>query len=327
MVIVLNGYIVIDFAMQIQFGGRDSMPKDKSVDLTERILETHYTPQQAQKVLGMDRDTFNNYVRRGTIHRVTFVDPKGHGYFKKQEIDALAEKIEALLIAAENPDFTYRGVGRTPDGKFSKQQMLEDLAQENRLATVHFGERYGQSPERMAARRRYVEVNPDSTYYLFNYSKMIASINIVPLSHDALLEFQEGKRGWQFSDDKILQYEPGFPLELIIIDTMVTSSASPRQQDNYVSYLLRGLSKTMQEWGSKGIEIKSIDACGSTDKGEQILQNAGFTFLGEHNNRRMYYLEIEESNLKLLQPYKTAWAEWQQKQSLQVEKKDAKNME
>jgi hypothetical protein len=288
------------------------MSEDKPVDLTERILETHYTPQQAQKVLGMDRDTFNNYVRRGTIHRVTFVDPKGHGYFKKQEIDALAEKIEALLIASENPDFTYRRVGRTPDGKFNKQQMLEDLAQENRLATVHFGERYGQSSERMAARRRYVEINPDSTYYLFNYSKMIASINIVPLAHDALLEFQRGKRGWQFSDDKILQYGSGFPLELIVIDAMVTSSASPRQQDYYVSYLLRGLSRTMQEWGSRGIEIKSIDACGSTGKGEQILQNAGFTFLGEQNNRRMYQLVVEDSNLKLLQPYKAAFAAWKE---------------
>ncbi len=288
------------------------MSENKPADFIERILETHYTPQQAQKVLGMKRDIFNNYVRRNILHRVTFVDHKGHGYFKKQEIDALAEKIEALLIASENPDFTYRGVGRTPDGKFNKQQMLEDLAQENRLATVHFGERYGQSPERMAARRRYVEVNPDSTYYLFSYSKMIASINILPLTHDAILEFQAGKRGWQFSNDKILQYEPGFPLELIIIDAMVTSSASPRQQDYYVSYLLHGLSKTMQEWGSRGIEIKSIDACGSTDKGEKILQNAGFTLLGEYNNRRMYHIEIEESNLKLLQPYKTAFVAWKE---------------
>jgi len=281
-------------------------------NFNERVLETHYTPQQAQRVLGMDRDTFNNYVRRGVINRVTFIDSKAHGYFKKGEIDALAEKIEALLLAAEAPNIYYRGLVRTPEGKIDRQQMLEDLAQENRLATTYFGEGYGQLPERTAARRRYLEVNPDSTFYLFNYSRMIASINIVPLTHDAVLEFQEGKRGWQFSDDKIKLYEPGDPLELIIIDTMVTPSASPEKRNRYASYLLHGLAKTMQEWGEKGIEIKSVDACGASDEGEHILQSAGFTFLGLKGKRRMYHLEIEESNLKLLRPYKKAFANWKQ---------------
>lgn len=287
----------------------------KNPSLNERILETHYTPQQAQKVLGMDRDTFNNYVRRGVLNRVTFVDTKGHGYFKKGEIDAMAEKIEGLLLAAESPNIYYRGLLRTPEGKIDKQQMLEDLTQENRLATAYFGEGYGQLPERMAARRRYLEVNPDTSYYLFNYVRMLASINIVPLTHDAVLEFQEGKRGWQFPDEKIKHFKPGEPLELIIIDTMVTPSASPEKRDRYASYLLHGLAKTMQEWGAKGIEIKSVDACGATDEGVHILQSAGFTFLGQKGRRKMYHLEIDESNLKLLRPYKIAFARWRSKQN------------
>ena len=144
------------------------MPANKKADLNERILQTHYTPLQAQRVLGMDRDSFNNLARRGAIHRVNFIDTKGHGYFRKVEIDALAAKIEGLLLTAESPDFIYRAIGITSDRKFSKQQMLDDLEQENRLATIYFGEKYGQLPERMAARRRYVELNEQSTYYLFN---------------------------------------------------------------------------------------------------------------------------------------------------------------
>ena len=75
-------------------------------DYDKQIGELYYTPQEAQKLLGMNRDTFNNYVRRGSIKRYTFVGP--HGYFLKQEIDSLAERIEATLLAAETKHIVFR---------------------------------------------------------------------------------------------------------------------------------------------------------------------------------------------------------------------------
>src|SRR5580765_6378672 len=151
-----------------------SPEKKPLTNLNEQILEGYYTAQEAQKRLGMTKDMFNHHVVQGTIKRYTFVGK--HGYYKKTEIDALAEKIEALLLASEVADLQYRAVGRLSNDQFSKQQMLADLDQEGRLAIIHFGEKYGRMPERIAARRRYVEVNPSSTYYLFNHTTLVASI-------------------------------------------------------------------------------------------------------------------------------------------------------
>lgn len=277
-------------------------------DFDKQIAELYYTPQEAQKVLGMGRDTFNNYVRRGSIKRHVILG--SHGYFLKSEIDSLAERIEATLLAAETKNLIFRPA------------KTEDLDAINHLAYYHFGDG-ALTPERKAARQNYIETNKESTFCLFNGEKLLASIDILPLKHDAILEFREGKRGWQFPTEAIKQYEIGEPLELIIIDMMTTLNASPRMRETYAADLLRGLSKKFEEWGRKGIEIKTIDACGGTELGRRILENAGFEYTGEKQPRRhMYHLEIENSNLKLLNPYRVGREEY--KNRLEVNSKSLK---
>jgi hypothetical protein len=265
-------------------------------DFDKQVSELYYTPQEAQKILGMSRDTFNNYVRRGSIKRYTFVGP--HGFFLRSEIDGLAERIEAALLAAQIRNYSFR------------RAELGDLDLINYLAYTHFGEG-ALTPERKAARRRFLEANPDSTFCLFDSEQLLASIDIVPLTHDAILEFREGKRGWQFSNEQIEQYKPGYPLELIIIDMMVTLRATPQARENYAGSVLRGLSRQFKEWGSQDVEIKSIDASGGTELGKHILESAGFKYMGEKQpNRHIYHLDVDTTDLKLLKPYKAALTEW-----------------
>ena len=274
------------------------MPGAKKVltDFERQIAELYYTPQEAQRVLGMSRDTFNNYVRRGSIKRHTIIGT--HGHFLKSDIDDLAERIEVALLAAETKNLIFRSA------------RLEDLDAINHLAYYHFGDG-ALTPERKAARQRYIETNKDSTFCLFNNEKLLASIDILPLKHEAILEFKEGKRGWQFSSDQIEQYEPGKLLELIIIDMMVTLNAAPRARENYAGDLLRGLSRKFGEWSKKGVEIKTIDACGGTELGRRILETAGFEYTGEKQLRRhMYHLEVEKTNLKLFKSYREGLVEW-----------------
>lgn len=270
-------------------------------DFDKQIADLYYTPQEAQKVLGMDRDTFNNYVRRGAIKRHVIIGSQGH--FMKKDIDDLAERIETALIAAERPkNLVFR------------RAEMSDLDAINRLAYYHFGEG-ALTPERKGARLRYLETNPSSTFCLVNGDKLLSSIDIVPLAHAAILDFREGKRGWQFPSEMIELYAPGHPLELIIIDMMVTLNASPRVRESYAGDLLRGLSRQFREWASNGIEIKTVDACGGTELGRRILESAGFSYTGEKQPRRhMYHLEVEESDLRLLKPYRQALAEWKARQ-------------
>jgi hypothetical protein len=275
------------------------MPRKKRalVNLNEQIAVGYYTAQEAYTKLGMTRDAFNNYVKQGAIKKTTFVG--SHGYYKKTEIDALAERIETLLLTARDQELEYRTA------------TLDDLDAEIDLAALNFGRKRAEATRE--ARIRFLQANPEITHYLFSQGRMVAAINLVPLTHDAILEFREGKRGWLFDTSQIEQFEPGHRLECIIIDMMTTTRVTLDQRHRYASDLLNNFShRTLVEWGKRGIDIATIDACAGTEDGERILKRAGFKYTGKHDEREMYRFNIDESNLKILQPYKTALAQWRE---------------
>ncbi len=274
-----------------------SRKKRVLVNLNEQIAVGYYTAQEAQEKLGMTRDMFNNHVKQGTIKKTTFVGT--HGYYKKIEIDVLAERIEALLLTARNQDLEYRAA------------TLDELDAEIDLAALNFGRKRAEATRE--ARARYLHTNPEITHYLFSQGRMVAAINLVPLTHNAILEFQEGKRGWLFDTSQIEQFKPGHRLECIIIDMMTTTRVTLDQRHRYASDLLSNLSRiTLVEWGKRGVDIATIDACAGTDDGERILKRAGFEYTGIHDEREMYRLDIDSSYLKILQPYKIAIAQWKE---------------
>ena len=142
---------------------------------------------------------------------------------------------------------------------------------------------------------------------------MVAAINLVPLTRNAILEFREGKRGWSFDTNQIEQFEPSHRLECVIIDMMTTTRVTLDQRHRYASDLLSNLSHiTLVEWGERGVDIATIDACAGTEDGERILKRAGFKYTGKHDEREMYRFDIDESRLKILQPYKTALVQWKE---------------
>ncbi|HEU5383260.1 MAG TPA: hypothetical protein VFV38_48285 [Ktedonobacteraceae bacterium] len=273
------------------------MPREKKslVNLNEQIAVGYYTAQEAQKRLGMTRDMFNNHVKQGTIKKTTFVG--SHGYYKKTEIDALAEKIETLLLTAHDQNLEYRTA------------TLDDLDAEIDLAALNFGRKRAEATRE--ARTRYLQANPEVTHYLFSQGRLVAAINLVPLTHDAILEFRAGKRGWLFETNQIKQFEPGRRLECIIIDMMATTRVPLDQRHHYAADLLNNFSRTtLVEWARRGVDIATIDACAGTDDGERILKRAGFTYAGKHEDREMYHLNMDEAHLKILQPYKNTLARW-----------------
>lgn len=275
------------------------MPRKKRalVNLNEQIAVGYYTAQEAYTKLGMTRDAFNNYVKQGAIKKTTFVG--SHGYYKKTEIDALAERIETLLLTARDQELEYRTA------------TLDDLDAEIDLAALNFGRKRAEATRE--ARIRFLQANPEITHYLFSQGRMVAAINLVPLTHNAILEFREGKRGWLFNTSQIEQFEPGHRLECIIIDMMTTTRVTLDQRHRYASDLLNNFAhRTLVEWGKRGVDIATIDACAGTEDGERILKRAGFKYTGKHDEREMYHFDIDEADLKILQPYKTALAQWRE---------------
>jgi hypothetical protein len=284
--------------------------KDESLQALERIKRTHYTAQEAYTHLGFTRDAFNSYVRRNPDDFGYTVFFGGYGYYRKDRIDSIKERFEAIIMTAESSRFEFRPAS------------IEDLALEDHMAYLNFGDG-SRSPERNASRRRYLEVNPLTSFHLYNLGTLVALINLVPLKHEAILEFRQGKRGWMFTNEMIEQYEPGHPLELIVIDLATLTNTAPEKRTRYAGYLLHKLAGQLAKWGSQGIDIKSIDACGGTPDGRRILEHAGFDHIGTYkipaigkpevmSDRPMYRLDIDASDSVLLHPYKKALQKWKE---------------
>jgi hypothetical protein len=276
------------------------MPR-RNKNLEEQISESYYTAKEAQSRLGMNRDKFNYTMKTRGIERVPFLG--GYGYYKKSDIDGLADEIETFLLIGGKIELQYRTA------------TLEDMDAEIELAAFNFGR--ARAERTRESRLRYMQANPEMTHYLFADGRMVASINLLPLSHDAILDFRRGIRGWTFLNNQIQHFEPGQRLECIIIDMMTTTKVTLDTRHRYASYLLRHLvTTTLVEWASRGIDIATVDACAGTEDGERILKRSGFTFAGRfnmgHEERDMYHLDIDASPLPLLRPYKQALAEWKQ---------------
>jgi len=266
-------------------------------NLSLQAAEKYYTAQEAQRRLGITKDMFNHHVKQGTIKKTTLIG--SHGYYLKAEIDALAEKIEYALITADLPVLEYRAA------------TLDDLDDLNRMAHLNFGE-FSRSPERVAARRRYLETNPNSTFILRNYHTLVASLDLMPLKHEAIVEYREGKSGSQFPIEMIEQFEPGHRLECISTGMMTTTNAPITKREYYASILLRHFGReTLIGWANRGVDIKTIDAWGGSELGKRILINAGFVSLRvKKGSREIFHLDIDESALRPLIPYKDALACW-----------------
>ncbi len=264
----------------------------------QQLPEVFYDNKTAREKLGMTRDTFNHYVKTGAITPTKIIGK--YRYFAKSEIDLLARSIQTAILTAKSPHIQF------------KKATLDQQEEELKLAELTFGERTKAFHQ---YRRQLLEINPDMSYYLYDGKHMTASINIVPLSHEGILKFKEGERGWLMGD-YIEQLKPG-KVELIIIDMMTTPLAPANRRKVYAVRLLLGLEAVLIDWAHQGIEIVSIHACGGTPDGREILENAHFVYLGEPRpNRHIYELEIATSGLHILEPYREALQAYKEKHSV-----------
>ena len=267
----------------------------------DRVSELYYTAAQARAVLGLNEHTFQTWVKAGKIKR-TKLPGVGQGMYLKREIDRKAHLIEAALFLDTTKDLELRAA------------TLADVDAEIHLAHLIYGRRV-LLPEAQRARRRLIEVNAESTWYLYDREVLAASLNLVPLVPDALEEFKQGKRGWLFGEEQIRQFEPGSPLDCIVIDYMTTPTVPPEKRKFYGEALLRELAyTTFKNWGARGVELRTVYTCGSTPAGRALLRNSGvFRELGEPvPNRVIFELDIATSDFILLRPYKEALAAWKE---------------
>ena len=274
------------------------------IHMLDRVSEQYYTAREARAVLGLNEHTFQTWVKAGKIRRIK-IPELGYGVYSKVEIDRKARLIEAALFL-DTKDLEFKAA--TP----------REIDAETHLAHLIYGKRV-LTPEAQRLRRQLVEINPESTWLLYDRDMLAASINIVPVTHEAIEQFKQGVRGWLFVGSlQVKQFVPGEPLEVIIIDLMTTPAVPPEKRNFYGQAILRDLATTtLRQWGERGVEIASLYACGSTDAGRKLLRNQWFTELGEPVPGRVIFElpDVLHSDLVLLRPYQEAFATWQRSAS------------
>jgi len=276
---------------------------------TEKLSDLYYTAAEARQILGLTEHSFQYWVKSGKINK-SILPGKKQGAYLKREIDRKAQQIERALFFADTKDLEF------------KSATVNDMDAESHLASLIFGRRALEA-DAMETARRLARISPDSTYHLYDRDVLVASINLVPLRHEAILEFIQGKRGWLFGEESILPFTPGHPLECIIIDFMTTPAVPPEQRHEYALRLLFYFLDKMEEWGKHGVEITKIYANGGTEIGKRLLESAGGKAINIARHERhpkvvrtIYEVDIETSTKKFIQPYKAAIAEWKRQHTL-----------
>ncbi len=255
-----------------------------------KISERFYSGREVQRILGITEPALRNLVNQRKLRKIV---PPGRqtGVYLKEEVDTYAEKWLAFLAAEEPPKTTF------------------ELAKPEDMDAVYKLAQRAISPVTMPAelRRGWLAKNSESCYVVKHNDKVVAFFHLLPLKHDCLMDFMDGKiRGWEITPDKVEVFKPGHPTEcLVIIASEPDVDETTRK--HYVLILLRGLKHRLGELGRQGIILTDIYATSETPTGISMAMHAGMKILGAKLGKRFrFILNVASSTSFLLDDYKAA---------------------
>lgn len=259
-----------------------------------KLSDRYYSGRDVQRILGITEPALRNLVNQKKLRKIV---PPGRqtGVYLKEEVDTYAEKWLAFLTDAEPPKTTFE-VGKPED---------MDAVYELSLRAI------GQTMNAQV-RREWLAKNPESCYVVKHGDKVVAFFHLLPVQHDRLMDFMEGKiRGWEITASDVETFEPGRPTEcLIIIASEPDVNETTRK--HYVSVLLRGIRRRLKELGQRGILLTSFYATSQTPTGIAMAMHAGMENIDPQiGKRHKFVMHTETSKSFLLSDYKTEFQQYQ----------------
>jgi hypothetical protein len=282
--------------------------------------EGYLTSAEAAEILRCSVGMVYNYERSGQLHKKT---PPGRrqGFFVQNEVQALAEGLSGFF---ENP---IEETEIANDKLIFSRATPEDMEGVYRVAASLFGETTSAE-----ARKPLIEVCPEGNYVVKLKEKVIAYIHIQPLKHDRLMAFMRGEiRGKHITANDLDCFAPGKKIECLVKSVGATKQigntdeAKRANQLRFIFKLLRGTALEMAKLGREGVEITKIYATSETVTGIAMGFSAKMEQYGKPlgTGRFRFVLDVEESNLPLLHPYKQALANWKKEQGQIKQEKTA----
>jgi hypothetical protein len=260
-------------------------------------MKNFYTASEAQKCLGMDKNSFYYLVRKGTIKGVT-PPGKKHSLYPKSEVDKFAASIKTLMEQYGRETSSFEKA--TP----------EDLQTEVEIDLSLYGNK-GTTP--LEARLARLKANPEGNYVLRNEGEIVGHISFYPVEPITLREATTGERHG-IPTDKILLFEPGNPLDILIFIISVKPGFPPDVTNHYGHRLIAGAVHIFKQLGERGVEIENIYATSRTASGIKLCRKLGMTeeSISNEKGRYRYSMHVPSSDAILIQEYKRGLAEFKQ---------------
>ena len=270
--------------------------------------EGYYTASEATRRLGLNRNAFQYYVRRGKIHK--YVPPlRTEGFYDKKEIDQLATEFALFFHASTATQHTPPTQVRvaTPADAPGIVAVLADMGWPH--ATVE---------QRLA----WYRVNPYIDYVVLSGTLIagyITSVPYTPSTMEAMMS--RHKRAWDILPDDILSYAyaesvravyppfPPYPFDVYV-------GASVRQElPNHTLLgfrLIAGFISFLEELAQQGIRIRRMYAVSAEDDGKHLSDALGFVeqpaqegdLFPDGKEWKRYMLDLETSDSRFAQQYR-----------------------
>ncbi|MBA2680552.1 MAG: helix-turn-helix domain-containing protein [Ktedonobacteraceae bacterium] len=260
--------------------------------------ERYYTPQQVQDKLGITESALRNLVRTEQLHRI--IPPgKKHGVFLREEVETFLSKWLAFVSINNIEGTEFRA---------ATKEDIEDV----QLFARHV---FGEQTHSIETRFEWYNAYPKMTYILKDKDRLVAYMEILPIKHEVISDFMNGKiRGWQIAAKDFEKVKPGNEVEFIVMAMATTPDEPTGIRREYSADLLRGVMKELTKLGEEGIHITRVYATSATPTGIGILMHSGFIETGVRIGKRIAFcLNIDTTDLPFFQSYKEAYHTWKSK--------------
>jgi len=265
---------------------------------TEEAMNNYYTAAEAIRKLKIPRSTFYHLIKQGEIPEGVIVPLRKQALYPKVEIDKLAEERARILTELE----------QSPERLAFMLPNRDDLVQLVDIDRMVFHEETLIEPEEQMARFAY---SPEAIHVLKDKltNTVVGGVTISPLKEEVLeklikLEIDET----QVKPEDYRPYVAGHPQDCYVIGIIARPGLAEKY---YASRLLRAALHYLVELLGRGVVIRRIYTVATTEDGNKLAQDLGFTLLpgeweGEYEDfRRPYVLDFEttQSKSKLIKSY------------------------
>lgn len=284
-----------------------------------------YTAAEAREKLGgIAPESLKRLVEDGKIRRIIPPENKKRGYYHKEDVDKLARAMQHFMDV-----YSFTEDEGKPE--FVRAQSEEDIKATIRIDKQYFGDQI-HSPEK---RFYWFKICPNGDYILKHHNIIVGYFSMQGIKQESVDRLFFHKKSLSTTQpeemastpsvrpiqtyvamEDMTPMLPGKPIQTYVSMIAVKADEAQSRAKIYGTVLLMNLEKVFLDLANEGIEIRTIWAKSGTVPGIKLCRDFGFTELGYINNDQIgFKLDIETSNLPMVQKYRQAFAEYKKSQN------------